>query len=651
MNYLYIPTTTLNFNNIFSTETISPAGFYVDRGFGYRFFERVPPSPFNNVILLYDRYPLFDIQDDGRDHYPMVFRIQSSSVSMDALSPISGQNRVSGFSFPKTLYLNPASVEVYFRTEKEMSIALTKAEPSLTTKMIHQYEKKFLVFEQDDLEAFEWDPQCINEIQDQRDKNIREYQQQDRCIDRLKGFSYGYILGACKSITSAEASIRSWNRDSENSLSSFLNNPASGFAEDHKNIIRDAFREYMTSCQDPEKAFMFNPSQHDSIKLNNMLIERVSPKERAPKTAPSLITLVNSYCLNCDLSGQFSDEKMKIATDIGMAIREIVGSKKWDGSEHRKYINALLNNVKSGSKFDFKSYDHLAMQSIAAFILKGDNLENLEDFLIANGVGDLRLAFALWGAMFGFSKIPKTQYDLLFLDNDSRYAEAIYDQIHAELARNQQMPTHPINPVPPITTAHPEDDSLVGELRSEFPGIDPWVLRIQELLQKFGGITKKFNTAFRYLKVTELGKLNGIAKKDVDKFFKDRVCKKKEACLPGIEDSKLSSCVAQRRFPSDPDSWSVTSSVLSQRLSETILSRIKKKRFEWFASEWAKPDGKYYGSQSKNREWSETSLAQRTNREAIEAFCRNLDNTEKENIRANLRQSLKTTLLEKFPDY
>ena len=34
MEKIYIPTTTLNFNNILSTESISPAIFYEKRGFG-----------------------------------------------------------------------------------------------------------------------------------------------------------------------------------------------------------------------------------------------------------------------------------------------------------------------------------------------------------------------------------------------------------------------------------------------------------------------------------------------------------------------------------------------------------------------------------------------------------------------------------------
>lgn len=38
---LYIPTTTLNFDNILSSESISPKAFYEKRGFGYKTWETV----------------------------------------------------------------------------------------------------------------------------------------------------------------------------------------------------------------------------------------------------------------------------------------------------------------------------------------------------------------------------------------------------------------------------------------------------------------------------------------------------------------------------------------------------------------------------------------------------------------------------------
>jgi len=81
MEKLYLPTSTLNFNNIFSSESISPLWFYGKRNFGYKRFEPVEPNSFQNSILLYNHYPAFEIKDYEQDNYPMIIEISKSMVS------------------------------------------------------------------------------------------------------------------------------------------------------------------------------------------------------------------------------------------------------------------------------------------------------------------------------------------------------------------------------------------------------------------------------------------------------------------------------------------------------------------------------------------------------------------------------------------
>ena len=45
----------MNFNNILSSESISPKAFYTQREYGYSRWVEVPENPFDNVIILYDR--------------------------------------------------------------------------------------------------------------------------------------------------------------------------------------------------------------------------------------------------------------------------------------------------------------------------------------------------------------------------------------------------------------------------------------------------------------------------------------------------------------------------------------------------------------------------------------------------------------------
>ena len=84
-NKLYIPTSTLNFNNIMSSESISPAEFYSVRGFGYKRFEKVEPNNLNNRIILYNKYPVFDINDNELENYPMIIEIDTKTVNKDVI--------------------------------------------------------------------------------------------------------------------------------------------------------------------------------------------------------------------------------------------------------------------------------------------------------------------------------------------------------------------------------------------------------------------------------------------------------------------------------------------------------------------------------------------------------------------------------------
>ena len=84
---LYIPTTSLNFNNILSTESISPKGFYSLRGFGYSRWFTIPENDLEGIILLYESpaeiiRPASDLEDhpllieiDTDEEYPKPFMI------------------------------------------------------------------------------------------------------------------------------------------------------------------------------------------------------------------------------------------------------------------------------------------------------------------------------------------------------------------------------------------------------------------------------------------------------------------------------------------------------------------------------------------------------------------------------------------------
>ena len=157
---LYIPTSTLNFNNIMSSESISPVAFYTNRRFGYKRFEKVEPNKFDNLLLMYDKYPIFEINDKELENYPLVIEIDTRFVLEECI-----QEEDDVFFTTKTIYLNPFTTRIIFRTEAERTASLSKAEPSIESKLIPLYQGKFVVLS-NDIERFCWQPINIDDNSD-----------------------------------------------------------------------------------------------------------------------------------------------------------------------------------------------------------------------------------------------------------------------------------------------------------------------------------------------------------------------------------------------------------------------------------------------------------------------------------------------------
>jgi hypothetical protein len=111
---LYIPTCTLNFNNIFSTESISPAAFYTKRDFGNKRYFKVEANAFDNVVLLYSKYPYFHVSDRDMENYSLVIEIDSEDYSSDKFQKVNDNDGVEVFVSNSTIFFNPFHTKVFF---------------------------------------------------------------------------------------------------------------------------------------------------------------------------------------------------------------------------------------------------------------------------------------------------------------------------------------------------------------------------------------------------------------------------------------------------------------------------------------------------------------------------------------------------------
>jgi ssDNA-binding Zn-finger/Zn-ribbon topoisomerase 1 len=194
MDKLYIATSSLNFNNILATESISPEIFYGNRNFGYKRFTKVEPNPFSNSIIAYNKIPVFQIEETDFDEYPLIVEISKDLINDDTISNQFENNGVRIFQLQKTIYLHPSKVKFIFFNKKQQNTALIKVEPSIETKLLPVYKKAICLIGNDSI-SFLWDKSFISKTSDLSDIEVSKQIDSDYKTNKLKGFYYSYLLG------------------------------------------------------------------------------------------------------------------------------------------------------------------------------------------------------------------------------------------------------------------------------------------------------------------------------------------------------------------------------------------------------------------------------------------------------------------------
>ncbi len=191
-NYFYIPVNSLNFNNLLSSESISPQSFYEKRGYGFKRFEKIFLNPFNNSFLAYNKIPLIEQLKSDREEYPIYLAIPYKYLA--EVKNKFENHEVIIIQIDKTLYINP--FECFFITvskkEKEKIIASTRR--SLEVKNVENYFDNFRTLEELNFKTFDWNNNILESIYDVKSVNTDSLLN-DQKINKFKGFLYGYMSG------------------------------------------------------------------------------------------------------------------------------------------------------------------------------------------------------------------------------------------------------------------------------------------------------------------------------------------------------------------------------------------------------------------------------------------------------------------------
>ena len=248
---LYIATTSLNFDAIVSTDSVSPAAFYQQRGFGITLFYDKASFFLPNSILLTDAFPIFSINRSEVDHRPMVVEIDTKDYPpyFEAVKR-NGDNIV--YQTERTIYLSPSTSKIYFFSEADLRSTLAKAESILESKYILYVKLGAIKVFDRSMPTIKIGQETFKKINDAPVPNSK-FITKDIGINKAKGFIISYMIGAGMAIAPESARLLKLSKDIKNGIYS-LGTKEEKTDDAVKTVLRLANEaEELSSYIDPKK--------------------------------------------------------------------------------------------------------------------------------------------------------------------------------------------------------------------------------------------------------------------------------------------------------------------------------------------------------------------------------------------------------------
>lgn len=508
MKTYYIPTSSLNFNNILSSESISPKAFYQGRAFGYSRWASIPENPYENSIVLYDQLCSFVRPKSDYEDHPMVVEVVLDDIIIDAFTRLDEHTVLSD----RTIYLDPFTTRIFFFSENEKRIALSLSDSSIETKFVRLYQKKILVIAPP-VVSYQL-PNLSKEVQS---LNMAEIDR-DKRINRMKGLLYGYYIGGLLSSSREDVIKLNSQREIQDILAAVL----ASYDHNATPQQRARLKELYSSLQ-PEIPFftklsniVSEKSLFDAIvslvrgeygyirgefdvdrKISQLLsanpqegknpvIEEINLLIRQTKTVMarkvkpisvmegqivvmdgSLLHInlpglsnsdkvlytawINDVLSKDEYSGKISTFKETLSDDVTRKAKEVF-EPEWKGSYPEITLNALRRHVR-GDEFNHVWKEDI-YSALSAVIIRGDDWQKLLQYMQDKVMTDYRLAFSMYGTINGFANLPRDFTDVLF-NRDSKYIADVYKEFYGQLfgmniqvaPKAEPVPGHPVQAV------------------------------------------------------------------------------------------------------------------------------------------------------------------------------------------------------------
>lgn len=466
---LYIPTSSQNFNNIMSSESISPATFYERRNFGMRRFVRVTPNNLDDRITLYDGIPDFTIPVSDEDNFPIYIEVQTACYD-ENMFYASEQDGV--YYCDRTIYISPFHCKFLFRSEGEYRIIYSSQQRSLNTKMTRLYAKAFYPITQN-YPRKEYNYASLTNS----GKDFSVHIAFDRRVNKLKGFYLAYLIGKMKDLSPSFVHMYHLTMQISDTLASTLTSQyptlnqslqTDNLTDELNKVLRSISKEeeYIAEALKKDKSihniegdligYLRSHLWFDNWKLQMKIpvtyqihpffaasFKSDSEQDAKDQYVDDIYAHLDAlrghtYPISAELplikqqqvasipeSGflefaliealqevyngkDFIEDRYQFSLSICKQYKNTVGEDEFAFA--RQYLNALNKNLNNHEAFEINSIGNEGMKAYAAFCQKGDpdDFNKLEEHMIKAELGNLHQGFALAGMVFGYADMPKT---------------------------------------------------------------------------------------------------------------------------------------------------------------------------------------------------------------------------------------------------
>ena len=397
-NYLFIPVNSLNFNNILSSESVSPASFYEKRGFGFKRFERINANPLPNSILAYTKVVAIETAKSDREEYPIYLAVPESYFPVDHKTFVA--DNVTVLQTDASIQINWKECFFIAKNEEDRKKLAAGTKRSLEIKHADLYLKNFCLVSDYNFENINWKEALLDNIRDYKNYNQSQITR-DQKLNKLKGLVYGYVSGKLKEQPSELTEGKRYFQDFINSFS-VLMNELSVLSSDSKKGKVDKVRintelDYLTGLKD-KISILFGGNEElevDNALIKAFAIDATQIKEfkaiNYNKTRNSVYSIVATFLKERNTELYAIDELMEALIQKAKSFvryNSFSLYKALDDSfnEYRVLINAKISDyekeVALSSSFDTIPFVTGKDYSIVDYRLKDFDKDEKETFSV-----------------------------------------------------------------------------------------------------------------------------------------------------------------------------------------------------------------------------------------------------------------------------